>query len=205
MPHQNSVLISALLTAAMMTGCTTTPPGSPENACRIFQEKEDWFEAAEDVEQRWGVPIQIQLAIIRQESSFKHNAKPPRASFLGMPMWWRKSSAFGYAQVKDSTWDWYRDKTGNRWADRDEFGDAVDFIGWYANVSHRTLGISKLDVYNQYLAYHEGHGGWKRKSYNKKPWLQRVARKVEGYARSYGAQLKECRGSLGNSFSWWPF
>jgi hypothetical protein len=77
-------------------------------------------------------------------------------------------------------------------------------MGWYSTVSQKTLGISKWDAYNQYLAYHEGHGGWKRKTYNKKKWLIGVARKVEANAKQYSTQLKRCEDNLGSSW-WWPF
>ena len=197
--------LGLLSSVFLLTACATSPPKQVDNACRIFEEKPDWYEATRKTEKTWGVPIQVQLAIMRQESSFKHDAKPPRESFLGIPMWWRKSSAYGYAQVKDSTWDWYRDKTGNRWADRDDFADASDFIGWYTDVSRRSLGISKWDAYNQYLAYHEGHGGWKRGSYKRKGWLLQVARRVEASAGAYGAQLRGCRERLEDRAGWWPF
>ena len=58
------------------------------------------------------------------------------------------------------------------------------------------LGISRSDTYNQYLAYHEGQGGFKRKSYNKKPWLIKVAKKVERRANDYKAQLVRCEDDL---------
>ncbi len=191
---------------ALMAGCATVPPSRTDNACRIFEEKPDWYQAAVQSEEKWGTPIQLQMAIIRQESSFQDDAKPPRDTLLGIPMWWRTSSAYGFAQAKDATWVWYRDKSGNRWADRDEFEDAVDFVGWYTDVSRRTLGISKWDAYNQYLAYHEGHGGWKRKTYRSKPWLVKVARKVERYSRLYGEQLRGCRERLeADAGGWWPF
>ena len=193
-----------LFALSLLAGCSTTPPKTVDNACTIFDEKEDWYEAARAAEKKWGTPVQIQLAIMRQESSFRHDAKPPRDTVIGIPMWWRVSSAYGYAQAKDETWDWYEDKTGNRFADRDDFEDATDFIGWYTDVSHRTLGISKWDTYNQYLAYHEGHGGWKRKTYNRKPWLKQVARKVERNASTYGSQLQQCRERLEKKAnSWW--
>ena len=194
-----------LMLPLLLASCATAPPSNVENACRIFREKPDWFDASLTVERKYGLPIQVQLAIMRQESSFRHNAAPPRDSFLGIPMWWRVSSAYGYAQVKDETWDWYKDKTGNWGADRDDYDDAVDFMGWYADVSQKTLGISKWDAYNQYLAYHEGHGGWQRKTYNSKGWLVSVARKVDANARMYGEQLRSCRHSLKSSPWWWPF
>ena len=203
MPALSSRGTAALLLLPLLAGCASSPPKRIDDACVIFKEREAWYEAARDAKKRWGTPIQVQLAIIRQESAFRHDAKPPRDSFLGIPMWWRVSDAYGYAQAKDATWDWYVDKTGNWFADRDDFEDATDFVGWYTDLSQRTLGISKWDTYNQYLAYHEGHGGWKRKSYNRKPWLIRVARKVDGYARTYGAQLKSCRDKLEKASGWW--
>mgnify|MGYP000105872323 CR=1 FL=1 len=195
MSMRYSFYILGCLSLALV-GCSTTPPASVDDACNIFEEKPDWYKASLATEEKYGLPMQIQLAIMRQESSFKHDAAPPRVSILGVPMWWRQSSAYGYAQAKDSTWDWYINKTGNSGADRDDYDDAVDFMGWYASVSQRTLGISKWDTYNQYLAYHEGHGGWKNKTYNKKPWLIRVAKKVDFNARTYGEQLRNCRDRL---------
>jgi hypothetical protein len=194
-----------LLSLLVLSACSSTPPQNTSDACSIFGEKDDWYEASQKVFEKWGVPIHVQLAIIHQESSFKHNAKPPREKLFWFIPWFRKSSAYGYAQVMDSTWDWYRQKTGNRWADRDDYDDAVDFIGWYANLSHRELGISKWDPYRQYLAYHEGHGGFRKGSYKNKAWLIKVAHKVEKNAKRYRAQIASCREELESGWSWWPF
>lgn len=147
----------------------------------------------------------MQLAIIYQESRFRARAKAPKDTLLGFIPWGRKSSAYGYAQVKDTTWEWYIDKTGNWGADRDDFEDVTDFIGWYGNKSHRRLGISKWDAYRQYLAYHEGHGGYARKTYLKKPWLIRVARKVKRRAERYRAQIARCQDEFEGGWSLWPF
>lgn len=189
----------------MVSACSNTPPSDIANSCTIFEEKSDWYKAAKRSYDKWGVPIHVQLAIIYQESSFKHDAKAPRDYLLWVIPWGRKSSAYGFAQVKDSTWDWYREKTGNRGADRDDFEDAVDFIGWYGNISYTRLGISKWDGYNQYLAYHEGHGGYKNKTFKKKSWLMEVARKVDGRAKSYHVQLGKCEAELKKSKWYWPF
>lgn len=108
-----------------VAGCSTTPPRNLDDSCAIFREKDDWYDATKEVYDRWGVPPHIQLAIIHQESRFREDAKPPRDTLLWVIPWFRKSSAYGYAQVKDSTWEWYQDKTGNTWADRDDFEDVV--------------------------------------------------------------------------------
>jgi hypothetical protein len=79
----------------------------------------------------------------------------------------------------------------------------VDFIGWYVNMSHEMLGISRSDTYNQYLAYHEGQGGYKRKTWEKKPWLINVAKKVEKRAKSYQSQLAQCEDDLDSGWFLW--
>ena len=189
----------------LLINCASSPPQNIDNICAIFEEKDDWFEDARASEQRWGTPIHVQMAIIRQESRFRDDAQPPRGTLLGFIPWTRPSSAYGYPQAKDGTWEWYIQKTGNDGADRDDFGDAVDFVGWYTNLSHRRLGISKWDAYRQYLAYHEGHGGFERRTYRKKGWLKSVARKVERQSKRYAAQLKGCREELEEGWSLWPF
>jgi hypothetical protein len=208
MKNSRIVIYIAFLTGLIMlilTGCSTMPPKNINNSCEIFFEKDDWYDDAKDSYEKWGVPIHVQLAIIHQESHFQYDAKPEREYILWIIPWGRKSDAYGYAQVKDATWDWYIKKTGNSGADRDDFDDAVDFIGWYVNHTHKTLGISKWDAYNQYLAYHEGHGGFKRKTYLKKKWLVKVAAKVKARASKYSAQLAKCKDELESSWSFWPF
>ncbi|MCW9013879.1 MAG: transglycosylase SLT domain-containing protein [Gammaproteobacteria bacterium] len=206
----NKALISivAMLLSAMLlslTACSTNPPKNINNSCDIFFEKDDWYDAAKDSYEKWGVPIHVQLAIIHQESRFRYDAQTEMEYFLWIIPIGRKSDAYGYAQVKDATWDWYIKQTGNSGADRDDFDDAVDFIGWYGNYTHNKLGISKWDAYNQYLAYHEGHGGFKRRTYLQKKWLIKVAQKVKKRASQYHTQLSRCQASLESSWSLWPF
>lgn len=192
------------LSSALLIGCSPSPPKSVTNSCVMLDDKSSWYKSLKKVQKEYGTPKHVLLAMMRQESAFKHNAKTKKKYVFGFIPWGRESSAYGYAQVKDGTWKWYQQRTGRSGADRDDFYDAVRFMGWYTDVSQRTLGISKWDAYNQYLAYHEGHGGWKRKNYNKKPWLIKVARKVKGYAATYAAQLHKCEDDL-NSWKIWPF
>jgi hypothetical protein len=147
--------IFILINLIVLTACTTSPPKNFENICDIFEEKDDWYDDSKASFERWGVPIQVQMAIIHQESRFKHDAETEMEYFLWIIPIGRKSTAYGYAQVKDATWDWYIDSTSNHGADRDDFDDAVDFIGWYGKMSYDKLKISKWDTENQYLAYHE--------------------------------------------------
>ena len=186
-------------------GCASVPPKNQSNLCSIFYEKGDWYPAALAAQKKWGTPIAVQMAIIHQESHFQSDVKPPRDWFLGVIPLPRSSSAYGYGQAQDSTWEWYMKSTDSYGADRDDFADVTDFIGWYTNVSQRKLGISKWDGEKQYLAYHEGHGGYSRGTYLAKGWLQRVAKKVSAEAKRYGSQLKGCESNLDSGWSIWPF
>ena len=49
---------------------------------------------------------------------------------------------------------------------------------------------------NQYLAYHEGQGGWKKKTYLDKNWLIEVAKNVERNTKMYNNQLLKCEEKL---------
>jgi hypothetical protein len=140
------------------------------------------------------------MAIIQQESSFDAKAKPERTKLLWVIPWKRKSSAYGYAQVLDETWTEYKAEAGNWGARRSKFEDAIDFVGWYTNNSSRVNGISRDDAYNHYLAYHEGNGGFSRRTYNGKPWLIDVSRKVQANANLYERQYSECKKELGRNW-----
>ena len=192
-------------TALGISACGNNPPRNPADGCAIFKEKSRWYRDADASFRRWGVPVHVQMAILYQESRFIHDAQPPRGRLLWLIPWKRPSSAYGYAQATDGTWDWYRAATGKRGADRDDFGDVSDFIGWYGDQSHRRLGIPLGDAYRQYLAYHEGHAGYARGSYSNKPWLIAVAHKLDDRARSYQLQLADCAGELVSGPWYWPF
>jgi hypothetical protein len=195
--------LSSVIFLMMLGGCTTMPPSNAENLCEIFREKDDWYDAAADMRERWGVPIHVPMAMMYQESSFKSDALPPRDYILfGLIPWGRVSSAYGYSQAKTLTWRDYTRETGNSGADRDNFDDAIDFMGWFISKTHRVNGISKWHAYDQYLNYHEGWGGYKRKTYEKKAWLKKVAKRVETRSLKYAAQLKGCEKELQRSWFW---
>ena len=188
-------LVSVL--SVLLSACANTPPNDRENLCRIFEEKNDWYDDAAEMRDKWGVPIHVPMAMMYQESSFKHDAKPPRDYVLfGLIPWGRISSAYGFAQAKTMTWDDYKRETGNSFADRDDFEDAIDFMGWFISKTYTINHISKWDAGTQYLNYHEGWGGYKRKSYKKKAWLIKVANKVDARSKRYASQLKSCEEEL---------
>ncbi|WP_044411034.1 transglycosylase SLT domain-containing protein [Thiomicrospira microaerophila] len=197
---------SLMVVLGLLSGCSTTPPpaSSHNNICQIIEHDPRWYKAAKKSEEKWGTSVAIQKAFVHQESRFVHNARPPRDYALGFIPLPRKSSAFGYAQAQNPAWYDYQKATGNYRARRDNIYDALDFIGWYNSVSNQRNGISLRDPYNLYLAYHEGHGGYRRKTYNQKPWLIEVAKKVDRQSKLYDQQLRSCN-NLPRRFCIWPF
>ena len=194
-----------LMLACTLSGCATYKPSQVADVCEIFRGETDWYKAARKANKRWGTPIGLMMAIINQESSYRADVRPDRPKFLFIPLP-RKSSAYGYAQAQNPAWNDYRRDTGNWSHDRDEFSDAINFVGWYTDKTHKILGISKWDPYRQYLAYHEGWGCYKRGTYKKKGFLTGVAAKVKRQSESYNAQLQGCKKSLDRAVrGWWPF
>ncbi|MCD9465454.1 hypothetical protein CJF25_21270 [Photobacterium phosphoreum] len=195
-------LLLLTVVALIVSGCATPPPSNQSNLCSIFRQYPDWYEDAVDMQQKWGTPINVVMAMMKQESSYRHDALPPKDYVLGFIPWGRVSSAYGYAQAQDPAWSDFQKQTGHG-GSRSSFDDAIQFMGWYTNATQRQLGISKWDAYGQYLAYHDGRGGYKRGTYRRKPWLMKVARKVEQQSKNYGWQLKQCRKELDDNKSWW--
>ena len=167
-------------------------PENLEDACAIVGDRPQYLKAMKDTEARWGVPVAVQMATIYQESKFVGNAKTPHRFALGIIPMGRQTSAYGYGQAIDATWDDYRNGPGRRGARRDRIEDATDFMGWYMDLSEKDLGIPKHDARNQYLAYHEGRRGYAAGNHNDKAWLLRVADEVAARADMYQMQLIGC-------------
>ena len=186
----------ALIIAVLLASCSGGPTRAPrdlDNACAILKERPEYYRAFRAAERRWGVPVHVQMATIHQESKFIADARTPFRYVIGVIPMGRQSSAFGYSQALDATWDEYLAEAGGFRAKRDRINDASDFMGWYMNKSRDKNGIPLHDAENQYLAYHEGNTGYARQSYNSKPWLVAVARKVRARSDMYQQQIAGCR------------
>ena len=187
--------IPILFLGFVLQSCMVTPPQNPDNICLIFEEKKSWYEAAIRSEKRWKIPPYVLMSFVYQESSFQSDAKPDRTKLLWVIPWKRKSTAVGYSQALNMTWEDYKDETGNTRASRKNFKDSADFIGWYASKGYYQ-GFDRLDARSLYLAYHEGYGGFKKKSYRKKPWLIKVADRVQIRSTKYQQQYWGCAEQL---------
>ena len=196
-----SRFLSAIILIVLLGSCSGTgygtPPRNLDDACAILDERPEYRRAFEATERRWGVPVHVQMATIYQESKFVSDARTPRRFALGIIPVGRISTAYGYSQALDGTWeDYQRDQ--RRWgARRHDVFDSADFIGWYMAGTRRELGIGLDDARNQYLAYHEGRAGYRRGNHRRKRWLLRVADDVATRAANYRIQLQGCRGGGG--------
>lgn len=184
--------------AIILVACATDrQPGTTTDLCEIFEQRSHWYRAMLESEEDWDTPIPVQMAILWRESAFDPDARPARDYvFFGLIPWGRISTSEGFTQAVDATWQWYRDSTGNSGASRSDFADSADFVGWYTTKSNQINGIRKSDAYNQYLAYHEGHGNYRKRTYRKKPGVRHAAREVADMADRYARQLRECRSRL---------
>jgi len=191
-----SKTLRALIIVLLVASCgggQSSAPRDLDNACTILKQRPEFYKAFRKVERKWGVPIHVQMATIYQESKFVADARTPFKYVLGVIPMGRQSSAYGYSQALDATWDEYRRAENRRTAKRDRIRDASDFMGWYMTQSKDRNGISLSDARNQYLAYHEGHTGFSRQTYNKKAWLVAVAGKVDARSAMYRDQISSCR------------
>ena len=138
-----SRLFRALALLVFVSGCGSRnfeAPRELDDACAIVDENPSYLRAFRATERRWGVPVAVQMAIIYQESKFVGNARTPFQWTLGVIPIGRQSSAYGYAQALDGTWEEYQDQQGGRRARRDNIRDATDFMGWYMLADVRGIG-----------------------------------------------------------------
>jgi hypothetical protein len=195
------VKISALIVIALIvSSCGKLPtvdrfrkvPLDQKNACNIFSERPDIKKALNKAYVKYGVPSNVTLAIMKQESSFVSNARPPKKYVLGVIPAGRQSSAYGYSQALDGTWSDYLAASGLRKSRRDNIYHSADFMGWYMMRSAKQ-GIPVTNAKHQYLAYHEGHAGYKRGSWRQKKWLVDVSNRVSSDSKKFKQQIRFCR------------
>ena len=186
-----------------LAGCASRPPSDRENICEIYRQKPSWYTDSLKAAKRWDGPLDVPMAIMAQESSFRANAKPPIRFFLGIIPYGRASDAYGYPQALDSTWSRYRDEAGSIFSQRDNFDDSIDFIQWYMHTTWKLNGVDKNDGFSQYLNYHEGQGGYKRGTWKNKKWLINTANLVEQRSQRYRSQLAACQPELDKKSKKW--
>ncbi|ORE95231.1 transglycosylase SLT domain-containing protein [Acuticoccus yangtzensis] len=196
MGHRRTAILLAIVLLGL-AGCASRPPQSINDVCAVFGQRSgffnDWYSEAKRAERRHGIPVHVLMATMRVESGFDGDARPPRSKILGIIPWKRPSSAFGYSQALNGTWDQYRKETGRSLARRTDFGDSVDFIGWYYAKTVNRYGVPRDDAYSLYLSYHSGWSGYARGTWRRSAVAQKGATRTANMASSYAFQLRNCR------------
>jgi hypothetical protein len=163
------------------------------NICDIFKKNPSWRQHLQRTYDKWGIPIHVVMATIYQESKFIAHARPQNYDHIpGQKKKKYLSSAYGYSQAIDSTWKIYKKVSNNKHAQRHNFSDSVDFMGWYMDISYKKNDISKQKADLHYLNYHEGWLGYSSGTYQKKKWLLKIAQAVQAMSLSYKRQLYSC-------------
>lgn len=191
-----SSTLRALILVALVAGCSKggnpNAPKALDDACSILDQRKNFLPAFKRSQDKYGVPVAVLMSMIWQESKFKAQARTPNQYKLGVIPVGRQSSAYGFSQALDATWEEYQKLAFKPRARRDNIRDAADFMGWYMQQTNQDLGIPMNDTRNQYLAYHDGRGGYSRGTYRKKPWLVKIAGDLQDRAVMYHIQLQRC-------------
>lgn len=150
-----------------------------DSICSVLKQHPAWLQAVQDTAKQWGIPANVQLAIVKEESDFQANAKNP------------ESTATGFAQVIDKSWDAYETATDHQYS-RNDFRAAIGYIGWYAAQVQKYAKVNPSNAFGLYLAYHEGIGGYHHLATHPKPDVTRLAQNVAENAQLYSQQLVTC-------------
>lgn len=190
-----SRILLAVAAIALLGSCGArynSAPKNLDNACAIVSERPSYLRAFKNTQRKYGVPVPVIMAMIYQESKFISDNRPPHRYALGVIPIGRQSSALGYSQALDGTWEEYQRLTNNRSASRERIEDATEFMGWYMTQTVKETGVPINDTRNQYLAYHDGRSGYLRGTWRSKSWLIRIANEVGARAAMYDQQLRSC-------------
>ena len=180
---------------SLLASCSSIPK-STKNACSIFSERYLWYKYVKNSSEKYGAPVHIILAFVKKESGFDRYARPERTKLFKIIPYKRPSSSLGYSQAVKKTWEQYKKETNSPLALRTRFHDAVFFVGWYINKTHKVNKIPLNDSYRQYLNYYLGWGNYAREVYKTDKKAIIFAKNVKTQSNIYRKQLKSCKKSL---------
>lgn len=174
--------LATLLLLIALAACrpreVAVPPLPPPNAtCALIASHPGWAPALAAAQQRWETPPSLLLAVIRQESNFRRDARSPKTR-----------GPYGYPQAIARTWENYQQAVQRPGADRNDFAAAVDFVGWYTHDTRQRTGAGYEKVTAHYLAYSRGAAATGPASAP----ARRNAAKVAAFARAYAIDLAAC-------------
>ena len=155
-----------------------------------------WYKHTKKSSEKYGAPVHMILAFVNKESGFNRYARPERTKLFKIIPYKRPSSSLGYSQAVKKTWEQYKKETNSPLALRTRFHDAVFFVGWYINKTHKVNKIPLNDSYRQYLNYYLGWGNYAQKVYKTDKKAIIFAKNVERQSNIYKMQLRECQKNL---------
>ena len=107
--------ISYIALLCLLTGCASDLKQGDyqHHVCKVIKSHWGWSHSLKAVERKTGLPPSLALSVIYHESAFQSDARPPRGRLFGF-IPWRSSTAYGYGQIKDETWEWYKEKKNQK-------------------------------------------------------------------------------------------
>jgi len=163
------VLFISLFLAGCFGGATTKPALM---ICDELDDTDDWIEPAVNVQQKYGTPIALTLAMLELPLTDldKKHVRPRAAD-----------------------WDEFRIRS-ERWdAEPTEVEDAVHFVGWFTQQSVSRNGLAWNNAAGHYLAVRLGHGGYHRFDSAKYPELTQQARGIQQRYDRWQRELQGCK------------
>ena len=146
----------------------------------------------------------LTLAFIKHESGFQAKARPVKKWLIrGWIPWTYHSSARGYAQITDATWQDFS-QAQNGLVSRYALVDHIHFINWYFYKHERHLS-NPGNFYEAYFLYHDGPAGYYQKKYRRSHRLHRFTQRVAADAQRYQHQLANCQQVLAWQARWQQF
>ena len=189
-----AIKLTLIIACLLISSCDKRPSKYQQNnICALFHANPSWYKYTKQSQKHWGTPIWAQMAVIHQESRFSAEAKAKNKTFIGIPIpFTHKSTAYGYSQALNETWQNYKVYTKNLGARRNNFKYATDFVSWYLYRARKYLHLSDNQTADLYYAYHEGINGYRKKNHLKRDGLDLAARQVAKQAGIYKKQLTSC-------------
>lgn len=138
--------------------------------------------------------------LLELESSVTPYAVPwKKQKRFGLTVLKAQSSAYGYAQVLNATWQDYEQSYPGFWLYRSNFYDSIHFAHWYRNAFHSSLKASTL--YEFYLLYHDGPGRYQRGDASSLS----LAKKAHARTNVQRKIWEDCKKSVEWRSNWYAF
>ena len=164
------------------------------NICDYYYQYPNRYRSQKTLAAQGMLPLTDVHAILLSESSLEAFSAP-RGSFFQKP----KSTAYGYAQVVDGTWQDFTEGHPENWLFRVNFYDSVAFIQWYRMAHGHLLRSTRL--YDYYLLYHDGPKHYIARSFKS----QKLAQKVEHLAMDMRRDFSRCEAKVQWKANWHAF